>query len=145
MTNTIQVKRYPITPEVRDFIFKRDNYTCRYCGTKTAPFHLDHVYPVSKGGETTEENLVTSCSACNLQKHTKIGIYPKPIGYFEKDRYRKFYLFLSNIILGVLTSVLFLFAMSEENILIRNIELIVGCVCWIPALKEIILSLFEKE
>lgn len=83
MTNTIQVKRYPITPELRDFIFKRDNYTCRYCGTKTAPFHLDHVYPVSKGGETTEENLVTSCLRCNVKKHATVGMWPKPIGYFE--------------------------------------------------------------
>lgn len=83
MTDTVQVKRLPITPEVRAFIFKRDNYTCRYCGNKKAPFHLDHVYPIAKGGETTEENLVTSCLRCNVKKHATVGMWPKPIGYFD--------------------------------------------------------------
>jgi len=84
MTETIQVRRLPITPEVREFVFKRDRYACRYCGSKNQPFHLDHVYPVSKGGETSIDNLVTSCVYCNAKKHASIGIWPKPVGYFEK-------------------------------------------------------------
>lgn len=84
MIDVISVKRHPITPELRDFIFKRDGYICRYCGSKDKPFHLDHVYPVSRGGETTADNLVTSCSSCNLKKHASVGIWPKPTGYFEK-------------------------------------------------------------
>ena len=71
---------------IRKSILDRDNYTCRYCGSKNSPFHLDHVYPVIKGGETSEQNLVTSCVSCNQKKHSSVGIWPKPIGYFEQSR-----------------------------------------------------------
>lgn len=84
MTDFIQVKRFPITNQVRDFVFNRDGYICRYCGSKNKPFHLDHVYPVAKGGETSIDNLVTSCSRCNSKKHASVGIWPKPIGYFDE-------------------------------------------------------------
>lgn len=83
MTDMVQVRRLPITPQLRQRILERDKFSCRYCGSKKPPFHLDHVYPVVKGGETSEDNLVTSCSNCNQKKHDKVGIYPKPIGYFE--------------------------------------------------------------
>lgn len=68
---------------VRKEILRRDNYTCRYCGDKRGPFHMDHVYPYVKGGETTIDNLVTACEACNQSKHDTIGMWPKPIGHFE--------------------------------------------------------------
>lgn len=81
----VEVKRGNVE-RLRVSVFERDGYACRYCGSKTPPFHLDHVYPVSKGGETTEDNLVTSCARCNVQKHNRIGLWPKPIGYFESDK-----------------------------------------------------------
>jgi len=71
-------------PEIRKRVFERDNYTCRYCGDKDGPFHADHVYPFSKGGETSIDNLVTACEFCNHSKHNRIGRWPKPIGYFEE-------------------------------------------------------------
>ena len=49
-------------------IFRRDNYTCQYCGTRTGTLTLDHVIPKRLGGEHTWENLVTACSACNHLK-----------------------------------------------------------------------------
>src|SRR5258708_36148666 len=68
-------------------VIERDNYTCRYCGNTSPPFHADHVYPYSKGGETSINNMVTACQRCNVKKGSKVGIYPKPIGYFKnKDR-----------------------------------------------------------
>lgn len=33
--------------------------------------HLDHYYPLSKGGTHTKENLVPSCEYCNLSKKDK--------------------------------------------------------------------------
>ena len=78
----IEVKRVPISDELRNFVLERDKYACRYCGKKVEPLHLDHVYPVAKGGETSAENLVAACLRCNVKKHTKI-MFPKPIGYFE--------------------------------------------------------------
>jgi 5-methylcytosine-specific restriction endonuclease McrA len=44
---------------------------CAYCGcTPRRNQHLtrDHLEPVSKGGETTQDNIVPSCSTCNSSK-----------------------------------------------------------------------------
>lgn len=53
-------------------IYARDGYACRYCGTADGPFHLDHVIPVSAGGLSTLENLVTACVPCNLRKGAQV-------------------------------------------------------------------------
>ncbi len=58
-------------------ILKRDNYKCCICGASPAKdssveLHIDHILPWSKGGETTEENLQTLCSKCNLGKSNSI-------------------------------------------------------------------------
>jgi 5-methylcytosine-specific restriction endonuclease McrA len=54
-------------------VYARDGYKCQYCGHKKPPSQLnyDHVYPRSKGGLTTWENIVTSCIPCNLRKGHK--------------------------------------------------------------------------
>jgi 5-methylcytosine-specific restriction endonuclease McrA len=54
-------------------VLKRDNFSCRACGTSPAlkpglSLHVDHVMPWSLGGETVEENLQTLCEPCNLGK-----------------------------------------------------------------------------
>jgi 5-methylcytosine-specific restriction endonuclease McrA len=49
-------------------IFRRDHYTCQYCGQKKPNLTLDHVIPRRLGGEHTWENLVTACAACNHHK-----------------------------------------------------------------------------
>jgi len=49
-------------------VFRRDGYTCQYCGTRTGSLTLDHVIPKHLGGEHSWENLVTACSACNHLK-----------------------------------------------------------------------------
>jgi len=43
---------------------------CPYCtGPLTAGnAHLDHIYPVSKGGLSTKQNLLFVCSPCNIRK-----------------------------------------------------------------------------
>jgi len=46
------------------------NYKCAYCGEE-APLAMDHVVPVSKGGEFTRDNIVPSCQSCNSKKKTK--------------------------------------------------------------------------
>lgn len=85
---------------LREQVLKRDGYRCRYCGSTESPFHLDHVYPVSKGGETTIDNLVTACVKCNLSKHNKIGIWPVPLENYNKDEILKsVYLFLIGLFL----------------------------------------------
>jgi 5-methylcytosine-specific restriction endonuclease McrA len=49
-------------------ILRRDNYTCQYCGQKSARLTLDHVTPRRLGGEHAWDNLVAACPACNHRK-----------------------------------------------------------------------------
>lgn len=51
-------------------IFARDNNQCQYCGKKfpTSELSLDHVLPRSQGGQSTWENIVCACVACNVRK-----------------------------------------------------------------------------
>ncbi len=49
-------------------IFRRDRYTCQYCGTETRQLTLDHVIPRYRGGQHSWENVVSACVACNRRK-----------------------------------------------------------------------------
>jgi len=51
-------------------IFQRDGFQCRYCGRKPPEvvLHIDHIHPVSKGGENDPTNYATACSDCNWGK-----------------------------------------------------------------------------
>ncbi len=57
-------------------VMKRDNFKCVLCGATPAKnpeceLHIDHIIPWSHGGETTEDNLRTLCSQCNLGRSNK--------------------------------------------------------------------------
>jgi len=60
-------KRKALSKKVRFEVFKRDRFTCQYCGAKApeAVLHCDHIRPVADGGEDDILNLVTACAACN--------------------------------------------------------------------------------
>jgi hypothetical protein len=66
-------KRRPIRLGVRFEIFKRDAFTCQYCGKKPpeALLEVDHIVPVAKGGGNEETNLITSCLECNRGKSAR--------------------------------------------------------------------------
>lgn len=51
-------------------IFKRDSFTCRYCGKKSpeAILEVDHVIPIAEGAGDEKENLTTACFDCNRGK-----------------------------------------------------------------------------
>jgi len=68
-----QQKRKKIPKSVRFEVFKRDSFTCQYCGAQApeAVLHVDHIKPVSNGGDDSVINLVTSCVACNIGKGAK--------------------------------------------------------------------------
>lgn len=81
-------------------IFKRDNFTCVYCGKRPPEviLEVDHAISKKDGGKDNEENLVTSCFECNRGK-SKISVdifdYKKEIGKIEEskiqlDEYYKF-------------------------------------------------------
>jgi 5-methylcytosine-specific restriction endonuclease McrA len=50
-------------------ILERYHYCCAYCGTNAAHLTIDHVIPVSRGGQHTKENIVPACQSCNSAKH----------------------------------------------------------------------------
>jgi 5-methylcytosine-specific restriction endonuclease McrA len=51
-------------------VFKRDHYTCQYCGAQPGGEELtiDHVLPRSQGGVSSWENCVLACMGCNKRK-----------------------------------------------------------------------------
>jgi len=51
-------------------VFARDGNQCQYCGNHfpTSELSLDHVVPRSRGGNTSWENIVCACVACNVRK-----------------------------------------------------------------------------
>jgi 5-methylcytosine-specific restriction endonuclease McrA len=59
--------RRAITQVMRDDVYERDNFTCRYCGDRRR-LTCDHVIPFIQGGPTTLDNLVTCCKSCNSSK-----------------------------------------------------------------------------
>lgn len=54
----------------RGGIFKRDQYSCQYCGDKgkESELTIDHVIPKVMGGPKTWANIVTCCNSCNQKK-----------------------------------------------------------------------------
>ena len=74
-----------IDPDVRSAVFKRDNYTCAYCGERGGDLTVDHVYPLKKAWQdgmwrlsdaqrnswmNNMDNLITSCRSCNSSKNS---------------------------------------------------------------------------
>ncbi len=53
----------------------RANGLCEYClcpaEFTSAPFHCEHIQPISESGTTTLDNLAWACPSCNQHKHTK--------------------------------------------------------------------------
>jgi len=47
-------------------VLRRDKFTCTYCGGRGAT--VDHIFPKSRGGRYTWQNLVTACADCNVAK-----------------------------------------------------------------------------
>jgi hypothetical protein len=64
--------------ENRVKIYERDNYHCSYCDKQLTRFTatLDHVTPVSEGGDNGAENLKTACLQSNSRKTAR------PLGDF---------------------------------------------------------------
>lgn len=63
-------KRKSLSKKIRFEVFKRDSFTCQYCGGKAPDviLEVDHINPVKEGGENDILNLVTSCFDCNRGK-----------------------------------------------------------------------------
>jgi len=76
-------------------VFRRDNYTCQYCGKESQLLTIDHVIPRHRGGQHLWENVTSACPKCN---HRKAGRTPEEASMklvrrpFEPKNYGDFYL-----------------------------------------------------
>jgi len=62
-------------------VLERDGYICQHCKKKTRPYYknrnhplypnLDHIIPLSRGGEHTKKNTQCLCHQCNMKKSNK--------------------------------------------------------------------------
>lgn len=68
-----KAKRQNISERLRFKIFRRDGFICQYCGRVAVEMELsiDHIIPVSKGGTSDFDNLITACLNCNRGKFTE--------------------------------------------------------------------------
>jgi glutaredoxin len=74
-------KRKNLGKGLRFEVFKRDTFTCQYCGQKPPDvvLQVDHIMPVAAGGDNDISNLVTACEACNQGKKAKrLDLSPRP-------------------------------------------------------------------
>lgn len=57
-------------------ILRRDGWVCHICGGLVAPGELsfDHIVPLSKGGQHSEENLAVAHLTCNKRKGARTDI-----------------------------------------------------------------------
>ena len=57
-------------------IFKRDRFTCQYCGKQPdrQELTIDHVLPRSRGGTSTWGNCVLACLSCNRRKADRLPV-----------------------------------------------------------------------
>ena len=78
----------------RKNILIRDRFTCQYCKRifSATDLTLDHVVPRSRGGDSSWENLVTSCRRCNNHKGDRL---PEEAGMALVKRPRPFNLHTS--------------------------------------------------
>jgi hypothetical protein len=64
-----------INYETKQNVYKRANGCCEYCLSQarysTQSFSIDHIIPVSKGGNSNFDNLALSCQGCNNHKYNK--------------------------------------------------------------------------
>ena len=61
----------------------RDMFTCQYCLTQfpQKDLTLDHVIPISRGGKTNWNNIVSACKPCNGHKGNSLTPKPKRAPY----------------------------------------------------------------
>ncbi len=73
--------RKSLSPRERDFVRERAGGCCEYCKFPVDfshdAFHIEHIFPLSLGGQWTLDNLAFACDRCNSKKwaHTH-GIDP---------------------------------------------------------------------
>lgn len=71
-TNAERQRRYRKNRNKTEEVFSRDGNACVICSS-TDDLVVDHVKPVSAGGDTALSNLQTLCRSCNARKRDRYG------------------------------------------------------------------------
>lgn len=58
--------RHQVPAWTKAGLMRRDRHTCAYCGRRGST--VEHLLPVSRGGQSTWSNTVVACLACNTRK-----------------------------------------------------------------------------
>jgi hypothetical protein len=88
--------RHKIPANLQQIIRQRANYLCEYChvseSSQYVAFTMEHIIPISKGGDQSLTNLALSCFSCNRRKSDKLkGLDPDTgeiVDLFNPRRYR---------------------------------------------------------
>lgn len=64
----------PVPPIGQEILMEDFDGLCAYCTTEPATT-WDHVYPISKGGETKPGNVVPACASCNSSKRDRTDLF----------------------------------------------------------------------
>ena len=66
--------------EIKEYLLKKWNRICAYCGKTNVPLEVEHIVPKSRGGSDRVSNLTIACNKCNQKKGNKTAKefnYPK--------------------------------------------------------------------
>jgi len=59
---------------LRSVVYKRDNWTCKDCGTKCHKgIQCHHIKPFRESKDDSLENLVTLCVSCHARRHSELN------------------------------------------------------------------------
>jgi hypothetical protein len=80
-----------ISVALKRLVFDRANGCCEYCRSQAKfaieSLVIEHIIPISRGGETSADNLALACQGCNNYKYNKTeGIDPidaQPVTLFN--------------------------------------------------------------
>lgn len=61
-------------------LLQQQNNLCVYCECDiSVKYHVDHIIPLSKGGEHKAENIQILCPSCNVKKSAKLNYVPNNV------------------------------------------------------------------
>lgn len=85
-------KKFWLNKSSKRRLIRENGKTCTMCGCEMWHFDvwgsigpsskeatIDHIHPVSRGGQDKRENLRVACKGCNARKANKTGRGARPI------------------------------------------------------------------
>lgn len=61
-----------LTASEWEILLHRQKHHCYWCRQRMVNIVMDHVIPLSRGGQHVKENIVLACPGCNSRKHTHL-------------------------------------------------------------------------